>query len=276
MKSQIKALLCTFIAAVPTSHAAITNFTITFDDPAYLSSNSLGGGTGSASTGVAFTGQDGWSLSTSSASGTVVATTDSGSYAGGQAVHGNTYIGANSDYLIAQNPERQFSFDLFSGTGAERLGVGGWSDLNDDGLFQQNEMGLMAGFNNQGGTLRFGGRAANFGTDLFVPDITVAADTWYRMQVTYDDDARSMTLDVWNLTLDGIVIDLNGPDDGTSYTFAGLSESQYGFATTEFDGITMRLSNNSFRIDNISSVPEPGPLLFAFGALGLLGARRRR
>lgn len=253
-------LACVFQAA--SSQGA----TITFESP-YTLGNLTSGPTGA--TNRPFTGQQGWSQSTSAGLGTIQTTTSSGLYVGGQALSGGTsgYIGG----LVGAPTINTISFD-FMRTANEKAGVGRWDDVDVDGLFDQAEVGAYVGTNTAG---QFNIRAANFGADNSTGILAVAS-TWYHIVGTYDDATLTLTMDVTDLTNGGVPIDLNGGAAGNSFAVTFGTAAAYGSTLAAADGIFARATFNTMFVDNIT-IPEPSTYaLMAGGLLLLLAVRRKR
>lgn len=273
-QSKVKTLVSIIAGAVGmamTTHASTSS--IDFESPytpGYLNTSTFVANS-------AFNGQQGWSSSTSGGTGYITNSTSSGIYTGGQVMTGSSaaggaYIGGNNTFVWGS--ATTISYDLLN-VANEKVGVGGWTDLNSDGLFQQNEASAYGGINTSG---IFTLRAAGFGSDNLTGVNAIVGD-WYQITLTYDDALSSITMDVLNLTLGGVVVDLNGAEAGTSYThvFAGGSGDVYT-PVSGFDGLFAR-STGLNAIDNIQiqAVPEPSALALAIlGGLGVLVVGRRR
>ena len=125
--------LALFASSVPLVHAATL---IDFESP--YTAGALSTLPNAATTNRPFDGQEGWSRSTSTSAGTLITTTTSGNYTGGQGLTGTTggvtqtYIGGKS---IGAMTTMTFDFRYY---GVE-LGVGGWNDDDADSLFDQTE-----------------------------------------------------------------------------------------------------------------------------------------
>lgn len=254
-----------------TATASADTSSIDFETPYTL--GNLNSGT--FSSGSAFDGQQGWANSSSSGRGLITNSVSSGLYSGGQVLVAGTantdaYLGANNTFAWTGNV---ISFDLLA-VFNEKVGVGGWTDLNSDGLYQQSEASAYGGLNTGG---QFTLRGAGIGNDNLT-GVNVILGDWYQVTLTYDDALSSITMDVINLTLGGSVVDLNGAADGTSFThiFTGAAGDVYT-PVSSFDGLFVRTTGLNV-LDNIQIVatPEPSTLALAFlGGLGLLAIRRR-
>ncbi len=239
----------------------------------------------------------GWPGSVGGGFGHVVTTTSSGAYAGGQGLRGaNSANNGNGTYLNAVAPVgnvpniSQIQFDLYwnsSISTSEQVGIGRWYDLDDNGIYsgphggggQHPEAGILGGLVNDSGS-KFGFRDASLlggqGTGTGNSSgVAPANDTWYQITITFDDDNFIATLDVYDL-MNEQVVDLDPLGEGTSFskTFTESTYFPYG-NSGDAAGVVLRVSGG-YIVDNIYVIPEPGPLLLAFGALGILGARRRR
>jgi len=238
-----------------------------------------------AATNNAFTGQDGWSNSSSSNAGTVVTTVTSGEYTGGQAISGGTatYIGANKNVTLSSN----YNFDLRYGAGQE-MGVGHWNDDDSDGLFDQAEAELQIGVISGTGGWYFGARYAGFGTRSWSdgagslvtggPGVAGTAGDWYRFNVSYSPNGGNYDINVGIRNLStGTDIDFDSGLLGVqSWSFI-ITAAQFGVAPASAEGLFIRTTTSGANglIDNINTaVPEPSAALL--GGLGLLGLLRRR
>jgi hypothetical protein len=272
-------ILSSSLTLAAAANAAI----ITFESPTYSTATTLSVAPANVATNRAFDGQDGWSRSTSSSTGTVVSTTTSGEYIGGQAIGGATYIGANRNEILTSN----FSFDLRYGSGQE-MGVGHWNDDDNDGLFDQGESELQIGVVSGAGGWYFGARYANFGTRVYSdgagnvvsggPGVAGTAGHWYRFNVEYIDNGGNydITVDLRNLTT-STDIDFDSGTAGVQNWNFTITAAQFGVAPADADGLFVRTTTSGTNglLDNINTaVPEPSAALLA--GLGLLGLLRRR
>lgn len=234
--------------------------TITFEtDQSYPAAPAVIAATATDPNGAAFTGSQGWSLSTSSDPANVHSTASSGEYLHGQAVGASgtgTYIGGLKD-VIQRTGANTLVFDApyFSGTN-----VGFMDDLDHDGLFEGPEGGMVFGIG--GSPARFQYRNAAFGTENFGAGFTGTAGNWYRFSVTIGDSvggSRSITMAVRNLTT-GADFDFDAGTAGIQpWTFT-VTDAQFGAAPEASDGIFIR-TTSSARIDNLrvtSAVPPVG------------------
>ena len=266
--------LALFVSSVPLVHAA-TN--ITFESPYDTAAALSTGATAptNTTTNRAFDGQQGWSRSTSGNGGNIITTTTSGNYTGGQALTGSTAAGTSSSldtYIGGKavvGPMTSLVFD-FRYYGVE-LGVGGWNDAEavPDGLFDQTEAQFMAGIVSSSG-FKFGVRGANFGTRYSTGTVGTPGN-WYRMTITPDSVAKTVTLGVFDLTANTAVA------LGTSVFTLTTLTTDFGVATTAYEGISARVTSYAAApaaIDNIQVIPEPAAALL--GGLGMLSLLRRR
>lgn len=273
MKSNL--LLVTSVLAIAGGAKAAT---ITFESYAAGALASVG-----TTTNNAFTGQDDWSASSGGAAGTIVATTNSGEYVGGQALSGTSYIGANANYTVSNT----YSFDLRYGIGQE-MGVGHWNDDDADGLFDQAEAELQVGIVADGGSpYAFGLRTAGFGTRIWAngtggaittgTGLSGTAGDWYRFVVSYVANGSNydITMAVRNLTI-STDIDFDSTTSGIQPWMVTVTSGQFGVAPSDAEGLLIRTttSGSNGLIDNINTIPEPTAALL--GGLGLLGLLRRR
>lgn len=258
------------IGALPMGRAAIVDF----EPPTYTTGQLAAAG---SATNNPFNGQGGWSASSSNA-GSIVTTTNSGEYVGGQAVSGSvTYIGANGNFLLSD----RYSFDLRYGQGQE-LGFGHWFDANSNNLFDQSEAQFQIGFVADGtAPYAFGARSAGFGSRLwasgtgpgFITSGAGLAGTqgdWYRFDVQYAPNGADfdLTVGVRDLTV-AADVDFDSNTPGVQpWTFT-VTSAQYGVPLSSASGIFARVttSGSNGMLDNINTaVPEPT------GISGLLAA----
>ncbi len=253
---------------------------ITFDVPPYALGN-IGALNGSTSN-APFTGQQGWSLSTSNGNGTIITTTASGEYGGGHALDGGTatgttYIGGKLG-IVDITGVNSVTFDArFQASGVTAGFFGG------SGNFDQTDFGMQ--FGGTGGSLPFY-RDAAFGTQTNAPSGTLVNGDWYRYSVSIGASLagnRSITMAVRDLT-NGTDVDINGAGAGNDWTFS-VTDAQFGVAPESAVGGAVRVTRNNGAnlagIDNLqlTAVPEPATIAFLASAVGLLGlriARRRR
>ena len=266
MKNSILSLAL-FASSVPLVHAATL---IDFESPYTVGALSTTPGT---TTNRPFDGQQGWSKSTSGNGGQIITTTTSGAYTSSQALTGSTVASAGSadTYIGGKSvgPMTSLVFD-FRYYGVE-LGVGGWNDAEavPDGLFDQTEAQFMAGIVSSTG-FKFGVRGANFGT-RYSTGTSGTVGNWYRMTVTPNSVAKTVTLDVFDLTANTAVT------LGTSVFTLTTLTTDFGVATTAYEGISARVTSYDTApaaIDNIQVIPEPTAALL--GGLGMLSLLRRR
>jgi hypothetical protein len=256
--------------------------TITFESP--YTTGAIGATNGSI-TNAPFTGQQGWSLSTSNGTGLIITTTTSGEYVGGQALSASTtaadrtYIGGKLG-IVNTAATNTITFDLrFQSNMVVTAGFLG--DGDTDGRFDQNlDTGMQFGVLNNSVHVR----NALFGTNTTLTGITggLSAGSWYRFNIIIGEVVgtnRSITMSVRDLTA-GSTIDLNGASAGTDYSFSA-AVSAFGVAPEDAVGGFVRvtqLNNGSDRsaIDNLSFTAIPEPSTALLGALGLLALLRRR
>jgi hypothetical protein len=262
---------------------------LTFEPPTYSGGAIVAANGASVLTNRAFTGLDGWSDSSSSQPGGITTTLSSGRYVGGQAIRsgaaltstGGSYIGVKNNFQLYSS--RSYTFDM-SPSNSE-VDVGGWSDTDGDGLYDQTEVTGMAGF--MGTTRGFGFRSATFSSTYYssgVQPTLTGADAgahWYRVFVTAEELGGGVgryTMGVYDLT-DDVIIDLAPSDDNSvTFTTPNLLPANFGAPLTDVAGVVVRVSSNTAypvggRVDNIQSgivpVPEPatGMLLLLAGPL---------
>jgi hypothetical protein len=251
---------------------------INFESPYTLGALSSGGG---SSTSVnPFTGQQGWSVGSGNVGGTIVATTSSGSYVGGQALEGggtgasgNAYLGANNTFSWGGSSGiATISYDLLWG-GGDKMGIGGWSDANSDGNYEQNEVSAYGGLSATG---QFLVRAGNSGSlngfgenDVNAGGLVANTTDWYQMTLTYNDAAKSITMGVIDLTT-GATLDLGGGSTALwTDVLSGApgSSDYYGSGVAGFNGVFARATGGDL-IDNIATVSAPEPATWALAGLG--------
>lgn len=252
--------------------------TITFETGQGYTAGSLGIVNGSI-TNAPFDGQQGWSRSTSSGTGVIATTTNSGEYVGGQALTSNsdlsTYIGGKLGIVDKSTGQNTISFDTF---GDNAVNIGFLGD-NGNNLFDQNlDTGMQFGANSGNVFVRSPG----FGTVLTpLSGLTtgvIANNKWYRWNIAIGEvvsDNRSITISVRNLT-DASSLNLNGANPGDDYTFS-VASTAFGVAPEDAVGGFVRLTGGSNFIDNLSftAIPEPSSALL-LGLAGLAAVSRRR
>ncbi|MGC3957795.1 MAG: glycoside hydrolase family 97 N-terminal domain-containing protein [Verrucomicrobiota bacterium] len=221
---------------------------IGFDfEPPFYALGTVANTTATGASNAQFTGQQGWSQSTSGGKGAIVTTTTSGLYQGGQALgsgdSGNAYIGANTNVVLG----KKFRFDLFAPSG-NKAGVAGFVDVNQDGLFSQGESGVFAGVNDSGGVSYFGFRDSIAGGTTYSSGVAAGTTNWYRITVTLDDTARTASMEVINLSAGGVAADLNGIGAGTAFTKTWTA-GQW-ISPTNYVG-TLARASGTLLIDNI-------------------------
>lgn len=239
-----------------------------FEAPLYFT-GSLAPSTAPGAVNAPFAGQQGWSYSTSGAVGAIVTTTSSGLYAGGQALGsgdaGNAYIGATTNVILG----KKFQFDLRA-PAANKAGVAGFVDLNQDRLFSQAESGVFAGVCDVGGVSYFAFRDQAASGTVYSSGVAAGTTNWYRMTVTLDDGTRTTTMEVTNLTAGGTAVDLNGTAAGTA--FSRTWSAALWISPTNYAGLIGRAST-TLLIDNIvvlePAVLPPVTLLFNYAGATL-------
>ena len=148
-----------------------------------------GSAVNSSTTAIAFGSgnAEGWTLSSSTATGLVVSATSSGSFAGDQALgtgttsSGQTYIGALN---LGLNGISSFTFDVYDSVGiSAQATVGGYYNAGSDGQFHQSaDTGVVGGIlSNE----QFGIRGANFGT-AYGSGVAPTLNNWYQLTLTYN------------------------------------------------------------------------------------------
>lgn len=234
---------------------------MTFEAPDYASATPLSPAPANVATNRPFDGQDGWSRSTSSATGALVATPTNGEYAGGQAIGGATYIGAKSGVALLDPATRAFTVDVSAGGG--EMGCGFWNDDNGDGLFSQSEVQFQVGLV-ASGSLQFGIRYKNFGTRVG-SGVSGASGHWYRLRTHIgeadDSGARTVTLRVRDLS-DGRELDFDPATAGIQPWVQTVSAANFGAAPEAGSGAFIRVSQSGSNglLDNIhpgGTLPEP-------------------
>jgi hypothetical protein len=277
MRNTLLTCLPVFAALAPLSAGAVITFETAEGYTAPVSFGPVNGSTVNAP----FTGLNGWSASTSTSQGQVVATTGSGEYVGGQALTAGgtgTYIGGLRGGL-QYTGVNSIAFDAQYATG---IGVGFLGDYDGDGFFDQGSGGANGdpglAFGVGGSPARFEARYASFGTELFNPaNLQGTGGNWYHFNALIGDSlsgSREITLSVYNLTTSTLV-DLNGAADGTDWKF-NLTDAQFGVAPEAALGVFVRLTSAA-KVDNLllTVVPEPAAIqLFGLGLLALLHRRR--
>jgi hypothetical protein len=253
---------------------------ITFESTTLGNLASIGGSTNNP-----FSGQDGWSASSSNNAGQVINTTTSGEYTGGKGLSGGlgTYIGARGE-SIASGASHTISFDLRFGSGQE-VGVGFWRDADADGLFDQNEVSAQFGVQaDLAVPYAFGYRTAGFGTRGYSDGLGgtigsgngVAGNSgdWYHFDILITPGIGDfdIVMSVRNLTT-GTDIDFDSNVAGATPFSFSLTSAQFGFAPQDADGLFVRVTGAA-TLDNLLVIPEPSTALL--GGLGLLLVGRRR
>jgi alpha-glucosidase len=228
----------------PTNELAGVGFDF---EPPFYALGLVANTTATGATNAQFTGQQGWSQSTSGGKGAIVTTTTSGLYQGGQALgsgdSGNAYIGANTNVVLG----KKFRFDLFAPSG-NKAGVAGFVDANQDGWFSQSESGVFAGVNDSGGISYFGFRDLIAGGTTYSSGVAAGPTNWYRITVTLDDATRTASMEVTNLSAGSVAVDLNGAALGTAFTKAWTA-GQW-ISPTNFNG-TLARASGPLLIDNL-------------------------
>lgn len=242
-------------------HAA----TLDFESPAYATAATLSVAPATnILTDRPFDGQDGWSRSTSSATGSVYAASASGGYTAGQAIRASsgTYIGVKAGYSLVSPVTKQFSFDLLCG-GSEGT-VGLWNDDDGDGMFDQTEGQIQFGVVAVGTARPFGYRGKGFSATQVSSGITGVSNNWYRYLVTIGDPAagsgdRVATMRVLNLTTNAEV-DFDTATAGVQPWVVTIPAAEFGIAPADADGLMVRLTGTT-AVDNINGpavvFPQP-------------------
>jgi hypothetical protein len=238
-----------------------------------------GTATNNATRSIPFSGPLGWTGSSSSAGGALVATTSSGSYVGGQALTSalgspggtSTYIGARN---LGLGGITSLEFDAMAPVLASAQSTfGGWYDANLDGAFNQTpETGVVGGILGSG---FFGVRASNYGTS-YSSSVAPEASKWYHVTLSYNFAGNSATLSVFNLT-DNVAVNLGGTGGNYTATAANLFGATPVNPAT-YQGVVTRVTAQGF-IDNLAltPVPEPGTAsMMLLGGFGMWSLLRRR
>lgn len=269
-------ILPALLAMAGISSAAL----VTFETGQGYSVGSIGALNG-GTTNAPFTGQQGWSLSTSNAPGSIITTTSSNEYIGGQAISvgaaSSTYIGGKLG-IVETAVSSTITFDVRFESGVNVL-VGYLGD-NGNNLFDQN---LDTGMQFGGG----GGQNPRYRDALFVnnqplaPSGSLTTGEWYRYSVAIGQSIsgnRSITMSVRNLTT-AANLDINGAPAGNDWTFS-VTDAQFGVAPENAVGGFVRISGTNTgtvaAIDNLrfTAIPEPSAALL--GGLGMLCLLLRR
>lgn len=215
----------------------------------YPAANAQIAGTNTNPNGAAYSGTNGWSLSTSSTTANVLTTQNSGEYAGGQALGANgsgTYIGGLRN-VIHPAAARTISFDAQYSTG---ITVGFMKDADGDGLFDGSDTGM--GFGVGGASaVRFQRRAASFGTETASP-LAGSGGQWYRFLVIIGDSvggSRAITMAVRNLTT-AADLDFDTATAGVQPWSFSVTDAEFGPAPETADGVFVRLTGAA-KIDNL-------------------------
>lgn len=249
--------VCLALAATsPLVHAA----TVDFESPTFSTATALSPAPATnILTDRTFDGQDGWSRSTSAATGTVFAAPASGSYVAGQAIRGgaSTYIGAKAGYVLVDPVTKQFTFDLQHGNTSEST-VGLWNDDDGDGLFDQTEGQIQFGVINTGTPRHFGYRAKGFGAQIS-SGIAGVSGNWYRCLVTIGDPDSSTgdrvaTMRVLNLTTN-VEVDFDTTTFGNQPWTVTIPAASFGAAPADCEGTMVRVTGTA-AVDNING-PAP-------------------
>jgi alpha-glucosidase len=199
--------------------------------------------------GSPFSGAKGWALSTADSPGRVLATGDSGDYAGGQALGSNgkgTYIGGLKG-AIEPAAAHTISFDARYHTG---ISVAFMRDADGDGRFDPGETGMSFGVG--GATaVRFQHRAANSGTETASP-LAGTNGHWYRFRITIGDSVegkRAITMAVRNLSTQ-TDLDFELTTAGTQPWSFSVTDADFGPAPETADGVFVRLTGSA-KVDNL-------------------------
>ncbi len=264
MKNRIILGLAASTAGMPL-HAA----PIDFEAPAYSSATALTAGPATnILTDRPFNGQDGWSQSTSSNVGGVVAAPVSGSHSPGQVLRAGstgTYIGAKSGYTLVDPTTKQFTFDLqYVSTTLATLGL--WNDADSDGLFDQTEAQIQFGNVTAAGN-PFGYRATGFSATVVSSGVVGVTGNWYRFVVTIGDPDgvgdRIVTMRVLNLTTGGTEIDFDAATFGPQPWVVTVPLANFGpAAPADCEGVFVRTTSTT-SVDNINGPVPPAVPTYA-------------
>jgi hypothetical protein len=211
---------------------------------------------------------DGSWTDSSSPSGAVVTTSNSGEYIGGQGLQNENesggFIGGVVDAAFNQT---SWSFD-FRSFGTGRVTMFGWVDDASDGFDDNSEAQFQMGNVDN----IFGFRGASFGSD-FESGVAVDGDKWYRVTTSVlNEGTGEVSMTVRNLT-DAVDVDLNGASAGIDYTVT--LGAAFGSAISSYDGYGLRLDNSSIG-DNVTVIPEPSTLILFLGAFAAFFIKLRR
>ena len=247
---------------------------------AFTSGTPVNNATASIPFGLPNGNAQGWTASSSTTAGELVATISSGSYVGGQALGGTTgtpsgattYIGALN--LGFTSGFTSLMFDVMSpALVSDQAAMGGWYDANADGTYNQTpETGVVGGI--VGGN--FGIRQANFGT-TYSSGVAPTAGDWYQVTLAYNyvaasSSLNSATLNVYNLTT-GRQVNLGGTGGDFTEVGATLFDNGANVAANPatYQGIYARVTGDGL-IDNIgvTAAPEPTSIAMLSGGLCLL------
>lgn len=189
----------------------------------------------------------GWTFSGDSSDITIVGTTTSGDYVGGQAIRTDNsgasfaaidYAGPNIVSLQAD-----FLWD-WSESGTPTLVIYAWDDDDGDG-FQSAERTIGFGLDNDG-QFELSSEAGELtGNSNF------SANTWYRLTMTWGEPdgtgSRLVTLNA---------IDLTNSNDLGVVSSITMTAGDFGVAPSEWDGVAFRMTRGT--IDNIQITSEIG------------------
>ena len=246
MKPSIKNLLLSSALLLATASSTFA-VEITFESPYTTGALSA---TPNTATNRPFTGQQGWSLSTSTSGGNIISGTPSGlALTGSTTTTSETYIGAKD---VGAVNSYQFDFRYYTA----EVGVGGWNDADTDSLFDHTEAQFLPGVVavNSAGNVAFGVRAAGFVTSggtysgRFSTGTTGTNGNWYRMTVMPDSSTNQVSLSVYDLTSNSAV--------ALSTSLINFTAAQFGVATSAYEGMSARVTSSSSApsaIDNIKS-----------------------
>jgi autotransporter-associated beta strand protein len=237
--------------------------TITFEtDQSYPAATTELAGVNADANGAAFSGTQGWSLSTSSVGASVQATASSGEYVHSQAIGtsgSGTYVGGIKN-VIQYTGSNTITFDAPYYTGTS---IGFMKDLDNDGLFDGNESGMAFGIG--GSPAKFQYRDAAFGPENFGATFTGTAGHWYHFSITIGDSvggSRSITMAVRNLTT-GVDFDFDAGTAGIQPWTFSVTDAQFGAAPEVSDGLFTRMTTPA-RIDNLRVTSVNPPVATAY------------
>jgi len=188
---------------------------------------------------------DGWTFDGDSSTVRIATTTSSGDYTGGNAIRtddgGASLAGFPLPPLTITSIQADFRWDFAS---TPTLLVFAWDDANNDG-FQSGERTIGFGLDNDG-QFELNSEAGEIaGTTDFM------ADTWYRLTMTW-----SHADGFGNRLVTVSALDLTNSNDLGIVVSATMSDSDFGVAPSEWDGLAFRMTRGT--IDNIQTTSESG------------------